>query len=249
MIKKAIPAFIFLFLASLCEAAIWENIPALPQAQKVKQEEASVNSKQVQTTIYITLSTPQEAVEFYKTRLINFGWKLESKLSIQGIEILIYSKEGKFLNIKSQNILGKNYITVAQSVNPKESVAQAFSCPECENKQDSAGKDLRFVPRYPGAIRVNSIERDNGKKALLTYSTKDSVDKVLNFYSQNMGNYYWKLENTVDFQNLPQGVSDKLEMSIQGETLVFKSPSASCIISVTKEPQNKTTVIGVTYNE
>jgi len=275
--------FVFFFsIPALSEAAVWKNIPALPQAQKIKQEEAAVNNIPVQTTIYTTLTPPQEIAEFYKTKLVGFGWKLGTEANQQGIYVLVFSAEkNEFLNIMVQNILGKNYVTITQSKKPE---TPTQPCPECNKKmaelkkntdtspeakekmkealkemaskkkssfgEDSAGKDLQFVPRYPGATRVNDIERDNGRKVNLTYYTKDAVENVINFYRQNMGDNYWKLENEVDFQDLPPGLSGKIEVGIKGKSLVFKNPSASCIISITEDPQNdQGTIIGVNYNE
>ncbi|MDD5166993.1 MAG: hypothetical protein PHQ57_06375 [Candidatus Omnitrophica bacterium] len=272
-----------LFFISTAGATIWEDIPALPQAQRIKQEEIMVNNSPAQTTIYSTLATPQEIVEFYKTKLINFGWKLEGQTSQQGIEVLMLSKGDKLLNIMLQNILGKNFITLAQSIKPEGLVKQKSSCPECEKleaeikkkletskefdikemkipegsmpkidilpKEDAPGKDLQFIPRYPGAVRVNNVERNNGKKTTLAYYTKASVGDVLDFYRQNMSNNYWNLEKEIDFQNLPEALTKGINIDIKGKSLVFKSQVASCIITVTEEPQNKTTIIGVNYNE
>ncbi|MCK9603360.1 MAG: hypothetical protein M0R66_03280 [Candidatus Omnitrophica bacterium] len=278
-----ISIFYFLFSISVAGAAIWEDIPALPQAQRIKQEEIMVNNSPAQTTIYSTLATPQEIVEFYKTKLINFGWKLEGQTSQQGIEVLMFSKGDKLLNIMVQNILGKNFITLAQSIKPEGLVKQGSPCPECEKleaeikkkletskefdikemkisegsmpktdilpKDDAPGKDLQFIPRYPGAVRVNNVERNNGKKTTLAYYTQASVGDVLDFYRQNMSNNYWNLEKEIDFQNLPEALTKEINIDIKGKSLVFKSQVASCIITVTEEPQNKATIIGVNYNE
>lgn len=231
-------------------AAIWEDIPALPQAQRVKQEEGLFNNNPLQTTVYTTLATPQETIEFYKTKLTNFGWELESELNQQGIEVLMFSKEDKFLNIMLQNILDKNFITIAQSIKPEELTEEKQGeAPSEIPSSDSAGRDLRFVPRYPDAVRISNAESENGKKVSLAYYTKDPVEDVVDFYLKNMGNYYWSLENELDFQNLPGALTGKLNVDIKGRSLVFKSPSASCIISITEEPQNNTTVIGVNYSE
>lgn len=276
--------FCFLSFAATSKAAVWENVPALPQAQKVKQEETLINNNPVQTTIYTTATESKEIAEFYKTKLTNFGWKLETETAQQGVNLMAFSKQNKILNIMVQNIIGKNFISIAQSIAPKE-VPKETPCPECQKTkkdlieklklklskgeeikeddlpkdlfpkepilpdEDSPGRDLQFIPRYPGAIRTNSVEKEGGKKVSLTYFAKDSVEKVVNFYRQNMGNYYWKLDKEVDFQNLPEALSEKINVDIIGQSLVFKSPSASCIISITEEPQTKSTIIGVNYNE
>jgi len=288
MIKKTILTFIFVSFFALSDAAIWENIPAFPQAQKVKQEEALLDNNPIQSTIYSTLSSPEEIIEFYKTKLANFGWKLKSEKDEQGIKLLNFYKEDKIVSLIVQNMIGKTFITITQSMAQQELPKSKAPCPECEKQkeeliekwklpegtkledvnieqikkeallqvqnntviqEDAPGNDLKFVPRYPGAVRASSFERENGKKVNLSYYSQSSIENVANFYRQNMGNYYWKLEDTIDFQNLPQGISDKVSVNMNGQTLVFKSPTASCIISITEEAQTKGTVIGVTYNE
>lgn len=284
MIKQAIFILWFLFFAALTDAAVWENIPAFPQAQKVKQEDTLVNNKQIQTTIYTTAASPQEVVAFYRAKLSSFGWKLESEIAQQGINMLVLSKEDKYLNVMVQNIMGKNFLTITQSILSKEPPPkEEKSCPECEkqseelrkklkltsesiledaqiakefspqidvsSEEDTPGKDLQFVPRYPGAVRVNDIERENGKKVSLTYYSRDSVEAVVDFYRRNMGNYYWNPGDEVDFSDIPEELSEKIKVDIKGKSLVFKSATASCIISITEESQNKGTIIGVNYNE
>lgn len=239
----------FLVLISFADAAIWENIPAFPQAVKIKQEETLINNNTVQITVYSTTEPIEKAVEFYKSRLTNFGWTLTSQTNQQGINLAVFSKGDGLINILLQNMLGKNFITITQSM----------VCSECEGKReekaegvptsDTPGRDLQFVPRYPKAIRVSETERENGKKVAINYYTKDSVERALDFYRKNMGNYYWKLENEIDFQNLPEKLSEQLNPNIKGKSLVFKNSSSSCIISIIEEPQYKGTIIGVNYNE
>jgi hypothetical protein len=243
----------------LAQAVIWENIPVPPQTETLKREEASVNNIPIQSTVYSSRHPPQEIIEFYKTKLINFGWRLESQISQQGLEQLVFSKENELVNIMLQNILDKNFITVTQSKKWVGSLKEKSSCLGCEEKLpptvtdvpsfDTPGKDLQFVPRYPQAVRVNHVERERGKKVILAYYTSESVETVTDFYLQNMGNYYWTLEDEIDFQNLPETLTEEINVDIQGKSLVFKSPIASCIISIIEEPQNKATIIGINYNE
>ncbi len=285
MFKQLISVLvIFSFFAS-AEAAIWENIPVFPQAQKVKQEEMTIDGNPAQSSIYTTQSPPEEVVEFYKTKLGNFGWELKSDRDQRGVKLLIFYKKDKMLNLIVQSMLGKNYITLTQSQLPETTPGGTTPCPACEKKkqelieklklsegtkledvdinqikgafpqesvapeEDTPGRDLQLVPRYPGAVRASAMERDNGKKMNLSYYTQHSIDDVVNFYRQNMPNYYWKSVDELDFQNLPAGMNDKVGVDIAGQSLVFKSPSASCIISITEEPQTKGTVIGIAYNE
>lgn len=257
-ITQVVLIFCFLFFTSLSEAAFWENILAFPQAKRIKQEEVTFNNNPIQVTVYSSTASLEEITEFYKTRLITFGWSFTSEIERQGEKTLIFSKGLNFANITIQPAQENGLLIITQGTLRGGSKGEAF-CPECEKKQakdfdeilssDSPGRDLQFVPRYPEAVRVSNIERENGKKVSLAYFSKDSVEQVADFYQQNMGNYYWKLENEIDFQDLPEEVSEKMNVEIRGKTLVFKSATASCIISIIEERQIKGTIIGVNYNE
>lgn len=254
---------VFLLTFSLADAAIWENVPALPQAKKLKQEESLINNSPVQSAIYLTEVPAEEIVEFYKTKLINFGWKLESEVENEKTRALLFSKREDYANIMISDFQGKNYITIAQSKIPKESDNPEGEsvCLECKDElkksftwmhpSDIPGRDLPIIPRYPEAIRVSSVERENGRKADLSYYTRGSLEDVLSFYRQNMSNESWELEKEMDFQKLSPGLSDALKLvDLKGKSLIFKGSSGKCIISVLENPQEgeDSRIIGIKYN-
>jgi len=263
----------FSVLVGNVQAGLWEGMPTLPSSERIKFEEALINNSPVQVSVYSTDMSLEEAVNFYKDKLSSFGWLLVSGVARDGVNAIAFSKNDKLLNISLRSIQGKNYVTITQSMVPEEMLTEKERCSDCEQKspdmlkgqpqqpqntgisdgasilEDNPGKDLALVPRYKGAVRANSIERDKGRKVTLTYFTKDPVEKVVDFYRQNMASYYWALENEVDLQKLPKPIAEQVGLSIKGESLVFKSSSASCIINISEEPQGKGTVIGVSYNE
>lgn len=248
---------------------MWENIPVFPRAEIVRQEEALANNTPVQISIYSTSVQPEEVAEFYKTRLANFGWKLEIDTAQQGVAIMNFMKGEKFLSIIQQSINGKNIISVSQRGVPK-APSEEPPCADCQQqppdpgsaaapvqytpgqisypKADLPGGDLQFVPRYPGAVRINSLERGSSMKTSLAYYTSDPVDRVVDFYRQNMGTYNWNLEQSVDLKDLPGGIPPEIDQGFTGKTLVFKSSLGSCIISIFHKPKNNVTVIGVNYD-
>lgn len=254
---------VFLITFSLADAAVWENVPALPQAKKLRQEELLINNSPAQSVIYFTDVSVEEIVEFYKTKLINFGWKLESEVENGKTRALLFSKREDYANIMISDFQGKNYITIAQSKIPKESdnPEEEPVCLECKDElkksfawmhpSDIPGRDLPLIPRYPEAIRVSSVESENGRKADLSYYTRGSLEDVLSFYRQNMSNESWELEKEIDFQKLPPGLSDALKLvDLKGKSLIFKGPIGKCIISVLENPQEgkDSLIIGIKYN-
>jgi hypothetical protein len=254
---------VFILTFSLADAAVWENVPSLPQAKKLKQDELLINNSPVQSIIYLTDVSVEEIIEFYKTKLINFGWKLESGVENEKTRVLLFSKREDYANIMISDFQGKNYITIAQSKIPQENdnPEEEPACPECKDElkksfawmhpSDIPGRDLPLIPRYPEAIRVNSMERENGRKADLSYYTRGSLEDVLSFYRRNMGNESWELEKEIDFQKLSPELSDALKLvDLKGKSLIFKGPIGKCIISVLENPQEDedSRIIGIKYN-
>ena len=268
LIPKIMPRFsiftaLFLLTFSLADAAIWENIPALPQVKKLQQEEFLINNSPARSAIYLTEVSVEAIVEFYKTKLINFGWKLESEVKNEKARVLLFSKREDYASIMINDFQGKNCITIAQSKIPKEkdNPEEESSCPECKDElkksfggmhpSDAPGRDLPLIPRYPEAIRVSSLERENGRKAYLSYYTRSSLEDVLSFYRQNMGNESWELEKEIDFQDLPSELSEVQKLAnLKGKSLIFKGPRGECIVSVFEHPQEgeSSRIIGIKYS-
>lgn len=251
---------------SLAEAALWESLPVFSGSERIKQEEVLANNTKAQIAVYSAQASLGEIGEFYKEKLNQYGWQLNSETTQQGVTAMLFAKKDKVVNVMLQSVSGRNFITVTQSHLSGSDVAEDADCPDCQQKESAAqgaqdeqpslfpkedvpGFDLKTVPRYPGALRINSIERDSGRRASLSYYINDSVEKVLDYYKTNMGIYNWTLDKGINFQGLPAGAPGGEKASMSAQTLVFKNAQGSCIISIFHDTQNNGTVISINYNE
>lgn len=58
--------------------------------------------------------------------------------------------------------------------------------------KDVLGEDLEVAPRYPGSVRVK-YSKGSDECTKVSYQTKDSVDKVSEYYHEKMTSSGWQL--------------------------------------------------------
>lgn len=257
MIKKSLVFFFFLFILSYVSAGAWENVPLPGQTVKLKEEEALVNGKKINFIYCRSSLSAQDIANFYLRFLPGMGWQEDCpECREKGMNApLVLTRSGTKITI---NIIpnpietGKNEVIITLHESDKE----PRQLPE--EGEDAPGTDLPFLPRYPASQRLSSFSREAGKKAILAYTTTDSLEEVLSFYQQKMMDYDWELVMNIDFQDLfssPQFAQLKKEVKLEeeweegGGGLIFKGPHGECIVSVIADPKEKgVNIIGVKYN-
>ncbi len=65
--------------------------------------------------------------------------------------------------------------------------------------KDVPGEDLEVTPRYPGSVRVE-YSKDSDGFTKVSYQTKDSVDKVSEYYHEKMTSSGWQLDSSEESQ-------------------------------------------------
>lgn len=243
---------ILIFIHTYAQAQVWDTLPLPGQTALLKEDEMIMNNQKIKT-IHCRSSLSQEDIRsFYLRFLPGLGWsedcpecsqgkkdnaplsftKVDTKISIIIIPIPIGKK-------------GENDIIIAMSKLKEEAQKGEGSDEEPE------GKDLSFVPRYPQSKRVSSLEYNASQKAMLTYSSLDGADKILDFYRQNMPDYGWNLLDESDFQDLPAELKEMQgQFKLEGGALIFKGPRGECIVSVSETPQEgeNSRIIGIKYD-
>ena len=240
MKKHIKPVLVLLFFFLLLSNVIaWEKVALPSQTTKIKEEEALVNGQTVKV-IHCRSSLSKEDIRgFYSRYLPALGWQEPCPECNKKQESII----GTFVKAKEKIFItavpfplekGKNFLIIAM-LNILD-----YTPSEPGGQQDSSGRDHPLVPRYPGSHRVTVIESDSGKMVQLTYDTTDALDKVLDFYRQNMRDHQWNLELETDFANLPKELTKPKDgIELHGQSLIFKGPSGQCIIGVIDNPENK----------
>ena len=253
VIAKAIFLFfVLIFIHSSAQAQNWDTIPLPNQTILLKEDEMVMDNQKIKT-IHCRSNLPaQDIRNFYLRFLPGLGWNEDCpECNQQGNDnarLTFTRGDNKISIIIIPSPLGKkgeNDVIIAMS-KLKEEAQQG------EEYQEPEGKDLSFIPRYPQSRRISSLEYNASQKAMLTYSSMDDVNKILDFYRQNMAEYDWNLADETNFQALPPELGEmQSQIKLRGSALIFKSPRGECIISVFEHPQEgeNSRIIGIKYNE
>ena len=253
MPKKSLLILLVLLLcgaSSVC-AQGWDTVALPNQTVLLKEEEMNVNGQKIKSLHYRSRLPAREISDFYIRFLPGLGWNEDCpECSRPGNDParLTFSRGENKISIAIIPTpfagVGENDIIIAMS-KIKEETEQA------EEGEEAEGKDLSFVPRYPQSQRVSSLEYDAANKAMLTYSSLDTADEILDFYRQNMADYNWNLVDETDFQALPPELREiQSQIKLKGGSLIFKGPRGECVISVFEHPlgEEDSRIIGIKYN-
>lgn len=251
MLRKGLYFSFFVFILSFASGYAWEKVSLPRQTTQLKEEEMTLDGQKI-NYIHCRSSLSQEEIRIFYLRFFpGLGWnkdcpecnqdendrarltftKADTKIAI----IIIPSPLGK---------KGENDIIIAMS-KLKEEAQQG------EEYKEPEGKDLSFIPRYPQSQRVSSLEYNASQKAMLTYSSMDEVNKILDFYRENMAAHNWNLADETNFQDLPSELGEmQTQIKLKGSALIFKGPRGECIVSVFENLQEgeNSRIIGIKYN-
>ncbi|MDP1853267.1 MAG: hypothetical protein Q8L26_03565 [Candidatus Omnitrophota bacterium] len=273
-------------MGAFSEAAAWESIPVLPGSTIERKQELQVNAHPAEVTLYKNNAQPDEVFDFYKTQMVNSGWEELMSKNESGYGLMSFFRKDKVAVISIQNAAKGAAIMVTQTIREKESMLypdtraavekadkSKADNPEgitpgskagCKDnlmesklfKEDTPGKDLDSVPRYRGAVRINSVINEHPKKrATLVYTAQANSKEVLDFYRQNMPYYNWQLKDEMNFADFPEKLSSKLKdikglLDPENRGLTFQGYYKSCMVTVTKDPSKEGyVIIGVNYYE
>lgn len=79
---------------------------------------------------------------------------------------------------------------------PSETTEEGKALPS----KDVTGTDLEVAPRYPDSVRVEYSKDPDGSFTKITYQTKDSVDKVKEYYLDKMTSLGWQMTSSEESQ-------------------------------------------------
>ncbi len=102
--------------------------------------------------------------------------------------------------------------------------------------QDTPGKDIPHVPRFPGSVRVVSVEHKSSPSGyhLVVYSIQEEVERVYQFYLGAMGNKGWKISESHDeaLDKIdPQNLTDN-QLTGEEKSIHFMRQQEQCHIVV-----------------
>lgn len=253
----------FICWIPLASAAIFEKLPIAYGAKDVYTEESLKNSYTLKTTGYTTDAKAEEVITFYKKQLALNNWQLSKDSTVeapsqevrtssyyypgdeerstkiveenprrknQPIESFYFTKGNSFVSlvVADQDEKGR-FVTAIQGL-----TADCKECLKDSNVEDSSlAKDLQFVPRYPGSLKVGSEEKKNPKRVRLTYTAQAGIDDAVDYFLSAMPSFDWKLEHKRISQN-----ANLIYTGLRGRAVLT-------IVNMPGEPDK--VVIGVSY--
>jgi hypothetical protein len=247
----------------VASAAIFEKLPIAYGAKDISVEESLKNSYTLKTTGYTTEAKAEDVIIFYKKQLALNNWQLVKDSTVgassqearassyyypgdnegskkiveenpkrknQPIDTFYFTKGNAFISlvVADQEERGR-FVTAIQGL-----TADCKECSKDPNVEDSSlAKDLQFVPRYPGSLKVGSEEKKNPKRIKLTYTAQAGIDDVADYFLSAMPSFDWKLEHKRINQNV-----NLIYTGLRGRAVLT-------IVNMPGEPDK--VVIGVSY--
>jgi len=204
-------------------------------------QELEVNGISTQALGYVVGNSAQAIIDFYKAHLPD--WKFQE--SWPGLNIAYFTKEEKYLYVVVGNFLLQGYEHAGKNtkftliLSKKPLHLCFYSAQVLQN--ESEGRDLPFLPRYPGSRRTLGIIRGE-KEAFFVYISREEAAKIVDFYNRNLAVYGWK---PVQKLTLPRTCFDAV-FSAAG--LVFERGNDNLMVYLSYCPDIQGNVITLSYN-
>ena len=240
-LSKIIPILILIFYPLLFKPFAFamdpelHSLPQMPGSQIVWQEKNLEVNGIIAPTIHLRSSAPmEEIVRFYKEALIKNKWEFKDNFSQQNT--LAFSKNNRFFYLtviyNGENIPADVYLVNSPSDLTLCKILKDYFLQD-ELIQDTPGKDIADLPRYPGSKRRLNIFAPFGGSAII-YEVDAPPEEISRFYRQNLRLSGWKEE-----RSLMQEIMGKtLSRPIGGVfILLFYRGEDTLLINIAKVPK------------
>jgi hypothetical protein len=257
-----------------------EEIPVFPGSKKSYEQSLAFNNLPVSGSLYTTTRSEREVIDYYAKEMASRGWKLSlcdncgEKKDDTSSSTMSFAKADKAAlvivsqpqaNVPSRASDGLPIRSIFLAMSDRAPASLKTQGKDAHEGQpgglpshDLPGDDIASVPRYPGAVRLTTMNMQKGGQ-LISYYTHDGGDEVLEFYRQQMPPKQWSLVHEADFSDVPQAIEDmQAQLQLQGKSLVFASKQyGSCFISVARVGESspiskalgKATLISIKYDK
>jgi len=192
------------------EIAFGEQItaPILPGAIDLVGglQKFEVNGILTKAACYGANISVASVLDFYKKEMIKRGWQLGSW---ETPNTVYFTKGGYFFYVAS------NAFALAQApsfrntkwllVLSDKELRVCYPHPNINalDIKETGGRDLPFIPRYPGSTRLTSIIRED-KEGFFLYASQDSAGKIASFYRKNLFSSGWRLSQEFKIPMFPE---------------------------------------------
>jgi hypothetical protein len=171
----------------------------LPLPENTVREEdgvqAEANNTQFDLAVYRSSLSVEKILSFYKENLTKEGFRLLTEdIKAKSLYFAHPETDERFVIVVDDESSGdETYIRVSHWYGNLPDYRDFLSE---GGKKDIPGKDLAGIPRYPGAVRVSSLEY--GPVQTASYKSDDSKEDILNFYEDRMVSSGWKKSSIAD---------------------------------------------------
>ncbi|MFC1646585.1 hypothetical protein ACFL2Y_05365 [Candidatus Omnitrophota bacterium] len=185
--------------AGLLDFLNFSNIPKHPLLEKVEERQSIINGEKTKTIIYRAGNNADvyNIIGFYKDMLMQRGWTKSQEYLSPDYGIVGFTDDEMRVFT----------LTITRSPLREGVIAKVFYMPGGQKKwifkdnpqdsNDMPGKDLDWLPRYPGANRVNSVEDYTGVTTIQYLIPGYSCSNcAVQFYREHMINNGWQFIGT-----------------------------------------------------
>lgn len=184
------------------------ELPLPPNTQLTKKEARKLAGAEFAFSYYSSQEEVGQLINFYRANLPALGWKEKNILNDLGpaasqqggaglekflAQALMFEKGSDLLTVNFMPIekAGSRevYYSLAQGALDLQAEKPPIDLDTIPELLDKPKKEV--IPPYPGAALVTLSEDSGYLKA--TYTSKDSINSVIEFYRQNGSDYGWSL--------------------------------------------------------
>jgi hypothetical protein len=192
--KTSIIFLLVFFLGSTMAIAYTLPLPDNTVKEEADETQAEANNTRFDLAVYRSRLPAQEILSFYKENLAKAGFRLltEDKKA-KYLYFANPESDERFFILADDTIGDEVYIRVSHWYGNPPDYRDFLSE---GGKKDMLGKDLAGIPRYPGAVRLSSLEYGGMQTA--SYKSDDRKEAIVSFYESRMISSGWKKLSTAD---------------------------------------------------
>jgi hypothetical protein len=191
-------------------------------------------------------NSPVDAVlNFYQTQMPKLGWQLGEIW--EGLSVIYFTKGNNYLYVAASGAL-RGYAPTFTKFTVVLSKKEVHLCATANlvfgpDFKETPGRDLSFMPRYPGSIRAANIVRGE-KEAFFIYVSRDDAKKIIDFYRKALPTFGWRVAENFSLQRTC------VQRSFHATALIFKrgnKDGLSVYVSYCEESQANIIIISYNY--
>ncbi|MCM8779532.1 MAG: hypothetical protein NC914_00025 [Candidatus Omnitrophica bacterium] len=227
-------------------------LPDYPSAKKLIESQPNIDGRRYKSVMYSTTDSAAKVIDFYKENLKDDFAILYEKMDKEqgGVLFADKTKEGIYLNLFCvySPVQNSTIIQVSYNLDP------FLPASDADAETEVAGKDIPWVKRYPGSIRISFYEDEAGNYRVVYRASTDCLKCVIDHYRQELMSWGWQYKGerkttirpAASVNNLSTQTREKLKEMMPDLSIIEKEPSQAQEVNLlffNKEDVNLTAAI------